>query len=120
MKKTFELNFILLGETDRGERLLVQSCVCAKQILFIDNYIHPKQDTGGYRRKYEETYLFDVHVTMHHDKFRIIKPTRCTNFSNLYLELNSTCFEQFLCPSSGVFHCTHINGKHDPTQKRGD
>jgi len=22
----------------------------------------------------------------------------------------STCFEQFLCPSSGVFHCTHSNG----------
>ena len=36
----------------------------------------------------------------------IIKPTRCTNFSNLYL----SCFGQFLCPSSGVFHCTHNNG----------
>jgi len=23
---------------------------------------------------------------------------------------NSTCFRQFLCPSSGVFHCTHSNG----------
>src|SRR5215475_5791512 len=29
-----------------------------------------------------------------------------TNFSNLF----STCFGQFLCPSSGVFHCTHSNG----------
>jgi len=37
----------------------------------------------------------------------IIKPTRCTNFSNLFLEQNSACFRQFLCPSSGVFHCTH-------------
>jgi len=35
-----------------------------------------------------------------------IKPTTCTNFSNLFLEWNSTCFGQFLCPSSGVFHCT--------------
>jgi len=26
------------------------------------------------------------------------------------LEWNSTCFGQFLCPSSGVFHCTHGNG----------
>jgi hypothetical protein len=26
------------------------------------------------------------------------------------LEWNSTCFGQFLCPSSGVFHCTHSNG----------
>ena len=39
-----------------------------------------------------------------------IKPTRCTNFSNLFLELNSTCFGQFLCPSSAVFHYTHSNG----------
>jgi len=37
----------------------------------------------------------------------IIKPTRCTNFPNLFLGLNSTCFGQFLCPSSGVFHCTY-------------
>jgi len=54
--------------------------------------------------------LFDVHVTVHRDKFLTIKPTRCTNFSNLFLECNSTCFGQFLCPSSGVFHCTHGNG----------
>jgi len=42
--------------------------------------------------------------------FLIIKPTRCTNFSNLFLKWNSTCFGQFLCPSSGVFHHAHING----------
>jgi len=47
---------------------------------------------------------FDIHVTVHRDKFLIIKPTRCTNFSNSFLEWNSTCFGQFLCPSSGVFH----------------
>ena len=39
-----------------------------------------------------------------------MKPTRCTNFSNLFLEKNSACFRQFICPSSGVFHCTHSNG----------
>ena len=54
--------------------------------------------------------LFDLHVTVHRVKFLILKPTRCTNFSNLFLEWNSTCFGQFLCPSSGVFHCTHSNG----------
>jgi len=42
-----------------------------------------------------------------HHVFLIIKPTRCTNFSNLFLEWNSTCFRQFLCPSPGVFHCTY-------------
>ena len=54
--------------------------------------------------------VFDVHVTVHRVKFLIIKSTRCTNFSNLFLEWNSTCFGQFLCPSSGVFHCTHTSG----------
>jgi len=53
---------------------------------------------------------FDVHVTVHRVTFLITKPTRCTNFSHLFLEWNSTCFGQFLCPSSGVFHCTHSNG----------
>ena len=41
------------------------------------------------------------------------KPTTCTNFSNLLnllMEWNSTCFGQFLRPSSGVFRCTHSNG----------
>jgi len=53
---------------------------------------------------------FDVHVTVHRVKCLTIKPTRYTNFSNLFLEWNSTCFGQFLCPSSGVFHCKHSNG----------
>jgi len=38
------------------------------------------------------------------------KPTRCTNFSNLFLEKNSTCFRQYPCTSSGAFHCTHNSG----------
>ena len=42
--------------------------------------------------------------------FLVIKPTRCTYFWSLFLEWNSTCFGQFLSPSSGVFHCTHSNG----------
>ena len=46
---------------------------------------------------------------MHRDKFLIIKPTRCTNFLKFILEWNSTCFGEFLCPSSGIFHCTHNN-----------
>jgi hypothetical protein len=43
-------------------------------------------------------------------KFLIIRPTRCTKFLNLFLEWNFTCFGQFLCPSSGVFHRTYRNG----------
>ena len=35
--------------------------------------------------------------------FFIIKPTRCTNFTNFILTWNSTCLGQFLCQSSGVY-----------------
>ena len=55
-------------------------------------------------------HFFDVHVTVHLDKFLIIKPTRCTNFSKLFLEWNLTFIGQFPCPSSGVLHCTYSNG----------
>jgi hypothetical protein len=61
------------------------------------------------QKKLEISIGFDAHVTMHRVQFLIIKPTRCTNFSNLFLEWNSACFGQFLCPSSGIFHCTHSN-----------
>jgi hypothetical protein len=44
------------------------------------------------------------------EMFPVIKPTGCTSFSNLFLERNSTYFGQFLCPSSGVLHCTRSNG----------
>ena len=29
-------------------------------------------------------FFFDVYVAMHHDKFLIIEPTRCTNFSKFF------------------------------------
>jgi hypothetical protein len=35
--------------------------------------------------------------------FLIIKPTRCTNFSILFLEWKYTYLGQFLCPSSEIF-----------------
>jgi hypothetical protein len=35
---------------------------------------------------YKEDSVFDIHVTFSHVKFLIIKPTRCTDFSNLMLE----------------------------------
>ena len=32
----------------------------------------------------------------------MIKPTRCTNFTNLFWH-ETTCLRQFVCPSSGVY-----------------
>ena len=45
-------------------------------------YLHKK----SLRHSETNRWGFDVHMTMHRDKFLIIKPTRCTNFSNLFLE----------------------------------
>ena len=47
-------------------------------------------------------------LKLHCVRILVIKPTRCTNFSNLFLEYSSTCFGQFLCPSSGIFHRTFL------------
>ena len=51
------------------------------------------------------TYLYTLYVTIKQRAYIFLKiiPARCTKFSNLFLERNSTCFRQFLCPSSGVF-----------------
>jgi len=49
-------------------------------------------------------------VTVHSNKFLYNKTNRRTNFPDLFLSRNSTCFGQFLCPSSGVFHCTFGTG----------
>ena len=79
-------------------------CMCFKRMLLC---ISVREDPAI---PYSQVQALDVHVTMHRVKFLVIKPTRCTNFSNLFLEWNSTRFGQFLCPPSGVFHCTHSNG----------
>jgi len=44
------------------------------------------------------------------DSLRAGSGWNSSNFSNLFLEWNSTCFGEFLCQSSGVFHRTHGNG----------
>ena len=49
-------------------------------------------------------------MTLHRNKLLCNKTNRRTNFSNLFLSRKSTCFRQFLCPSSGVFHCTFGTG----------
>jgi hypothetical protein len=41
----------------------------------------------------------DVHVTVHYEKFLLIKPTRCTNFSNLFYDET-----QHVSDTSSVHH----------------
>jgi hypothetical protein len=62
--------------------------------------------TEGTACYWRYSFLVETRVTI----FFIIKRTRCTNFSNLFWEWNSTCFRQFLCPSSGLTHCKLSNG----------
>jgi len=39
---------------------------------------------GDWKKHSNKEIKSDVHVTVHRDKFLKIKPTRCTNFSNLF------------------------------------
>jgi hypothetical protein len=71
------------------------------------------QETNDHATRFENENLCTVFSNpIHTDRKEvvfflfIVKPTRCTHFSNLFWKWNSTCFGQFLCPSSGVICCT--------------
>jgi hypothetical protein len=70
------------------------------------------KENGGYLCIYESGLCWREEILniISTEKICIIKPTRFINFSNFFLEWNSTCFGKFLCSSSGVFNCTHSNG----------
>ena len=64
-----------------------------EDVLYEKGYRKGVQKRGtekGYRKGVQKRGT--VHVTVHRDKFLIKKPITCTNISNLFLELNSTCF----------------------------
>ena len=55
-------------------------------------------------------YKLDVHRAVHRNTIYIVKPTRCTSVSHLFiLEWHSTCFGRSFRPSSGVQDCTYSN-----------
>ena len=79
--------------------------------FYTNNYLYEKimWDTSSLQGDHVECNIwdlreFDIQRTMHR-YILIIKQTRCTSFSSLFLEWNTTCFGQLLCPSSGVQHC---------------
>jgi len=55
-------------------------------------------------------FFFYIHRTVHHNINPIVKPTRCTKVSNLFiLERHYTCFGRSFSPSSAVQDCTYSN-----------
>jgi hypothetical protein len=93
------------GECAAPTLLLLCSSLSTQALLSLNdlNYIRAlwKEIRVRSRNVFHASKKFDVHVTVHRDKFLIIKQTICANFSDLFLKWNSTCFGQFLCPSSG-------------------
>ena len=81
-------------------RACVCVCVCGESlfccVLGHSRFTYRRSVYSFYRSRENEEGLavsvyfkgrhseFDVHVTVHRDKFLVIKPTRCTHFSNLF------------------------------------
>jgi hypothetical protein len=81
---------------------------------FLPTCLH-SVDKDKFTLLWQANYIyFYVHVTVNRNKFIFNKTNRRTNFPNLFLSRNSTCFGQLLCPSSGVFHCTFGTGIWPP------
>jgi hypothetical protein len=79
------------------------------KLYIIDILLHQYMLAGMHTCKHTSIYVFDVHVTVHRNKFLIIKPTRCANFSNLFWNetlrvSDSSSVHQFF------FYCTHSKG----------
>jgi len=53
----------------------------------------------------DKNVIFFTHETPH-SFFFLIKPSDALISQIYFCQKNSTCFGQFFCPSSGVFHCT--------------
>jgi hypothetical protein len=75
------------GEISAGNLFTMQknemmAVTVTVQPLYDFPYIHITSDVPTHYCN--KLVLLDVHVTVHHDKFLVIKPTRCTNFSNLF------------------------------------
>ena len=57
----------------------------------------------------ESSSTSDVHVTVHRDKFLIIKPTKCTNFSNLFWKETLQVSDSSSVHHQEFFYCTYSN-----------
>ena len=88
---------------------LIDTSAAGIAVIF---HVSPQQNVTelvcGYaaKRIWNFTFMLPCIVT----NFFLIKPTDALIFPNLFLSRNSTCFGQFLCPSSGVLHSTFGTG----------
>ena len=80
------------------------------QFYFWNETLHVSDSSSVHHQEFFTVDAAMVHVI--HVCWQLASRIRMerTNFSSLFLAWNSTCFGQFLCPSSGVFHCAHRNG----------
>jgi len=89
---------VKLAKTGHGPHSSKFVVICVDRLLFVWFYVLfvckcllPPGDKPIAFNKYiiyhkNTTNHFDVHVTVHRVKILIIKQTKCTNFSNLFLE----------------------------------
>jgi hypothetical protein len=70
------------GSVEKKQELLTQGHRMASQKTRIFMSAYVVSVLQGNKKQTD----FDAHVTVHLDKFLIIKQIRCTNFSNLFLE----------------------------------
>jgi len=73
----------------------------------LKHIIQGKIDSKGRGGRRHKLLLNDLKEKRRYRNFKeetilTIKPTRCTNFSNLFLEYNFTCFGEVFSPSPAV------------------
>jgi len=82
-------------------------------LLCLDSFLFAAKNFVFSFSSWHQTILqicFEAGSTQTLSVISIVKPTRCTNVSNLfYLEQHSTCFRRSFRPSSGVQDCTYCN-----------
>ena len=80
-----KLRWELKSRQDYTQRIVKSPAITPNQYgNFSDGFVLRVLETGLHKRDYIS--VFDVHVTVRRVKFLITKPTKCTNFSNLFLE----------------------------------
>ena len=75
--------------------------------IWVAQWLKQWPQVDGIVKEYLTTDLENTYEELH--LFLTLKPTRCTNFSNLFLEWNSTCFWQLA--SRGKCSCSQAVSK---------